>query len=149
MITSFILQTILVLIGCVLMWCTIHSLAKKVLTEPLSLFWGAIAILFVLAGVLLTPSGWNKYMSGKGLVLVLLGVICVLAGLFFLSVQLSYLVRKNQELAMQISLLNQEHEKLNEYMMLLTGKNKKQLWRTDTKPEPKVIDGTKDCVKYE
>ena len=143
---GILLQIILVIIGCVLMWCTIRSLAKKVLTEPLSLFWGAISILFILAGILLTPSGWSNYISTKGLVLILLGVICALAGLFFLSVQISYLVRKNQELAMQISLLNQEHEKLNEYMMSLTGKSKQQLWRTLTKPELEEKEKTKDCM---
>lgn len=135
--------------GIVLLVLTTHSLAKRVLTESLSLFWGIIAVLFILAGLLLAPVEWNRYISSKALVIIVLGMFVTLAGLYYLSIQMSYLIRKNQELAMQVSLLNQEHEKINYYLTSLTGKTKNQIWRTKTTAEYSETENKKDSAIYE
>ena len=54
----------------------------------------------------------KRYVSTRGLILTIIIVSGVLWGLWFISMQVSILKRKNQELAMQFSLLNNEYEKI-------------------------------------
>lgn len=52
------------------------------------------------------------YVSTRGLILTIIIVSGVLWGLWFISTQVSILKRKDQELAMQVSLLNNDYEKI-------------------------------------
>lgn len=61
---------------------------------------------------LLNPSQMKRYVSTRGLILTIIIVSGVLWGLWFISTQVSILKRKNQELAMQVSLLNNDCEKI-------------------------------------
>ena len=54
----------------------------------------------------------KHYVSTRGLILTIIIMSGVLWGLWFISTQVSILKRKNQELAMQISLLNNDCEKI-------------------------------------
>ena len=54
----------------------------------------------------------KRYVSTRGLILTIIIVSGILWGLWFISTQVSILKRKNQELAMQISLLNNDYEKI-------------------------------------
>ena len=54
----------------------------------------------------------KRYVSTRGLILTIIIVSGVLGGLWFISTQVSILKRKNQELAMQVSLLNNDCEKI-------------------------------------
>lgn len=86
--TGDMLRILLIFLGCFLVIKTILSLARRKLKEQFCLLWGVIALGLIISG------------------------ICALWCLFYLSTQLSVLSRKNQELAMQVSLLNQENEML-------------------------------------
>ena len=54
----------------------------------------------------------KRYVSTRGLILTIIIVSGVLWGLWFISTQVSILKRKDQELAMQVSLLNNDYEKI-------------------------------------
>ena len=54
----------------------------------------------------------KRYVSTRGLILTIIIVSGVLWGLWFISTQVSILKRKNRELAMQVSLLNNDCEKI-------------------------------------
>ena len=54
----------------------------------------------------------KRYVSTRGLILTIIIMSGVLWGLWFISTQVSILKRKNQELAMQVSLLNNDCEKI-------------------------------------
>lgn len=54
----------------------------------------------------------KRYVSTRGLILTIIIVSGVLWGLWFIGTQVSILKRKNQELAMQVSLLNNDYEKI-------------------------------------
>ena len=54
----------------------------------------------------------KRYVSTRGLILTIIIVSGILWGLWFISTQVSILKRRNQELAMQISLLNNDCEKI-------------------------------------
>lgn len=127
---GLVLQIILVLLGGVLLFVTTTSLAVKRINEPFSLVWGLIAIVIICAGILLRPAGWNQYISSIGLVLALLIVGTLLFGAFFSSCIVSQLMRKSNEMAMQISLLNQENEELRNLVSRLQEEESNDKSRT-------------------
>lgn len=111
---ELVIRLVLMTIGVVLLVVTIFSLARRKMTETFCLVWGVLAVMFVLAGLVLQPSLWSVYISTTGSVIILIALICVLWCAFFMTMQLSILSRKNQELAMQVSLLNHENAKMLE-----------------------------------
>lgn len=110
--TGDILRIIICCGGVVLLGITMSSLAKRKMTEPFCLAWGIISVVLILAGILLRPSMWNRFISLTGMFLVLLLGFSVIYIAFFVSTRVSELMRKNQELAMQVSLLNWEKDEL-------------------------------------
>ncbi len=122
-----VLQIIIIATGIFLLCVTTGSLAKRKMTESFCITWGLISIMIILAGILLRPVGWSKYISTLGMVLVLIVIFCVIYVAYFLSSKVSELSRKNQELAIQVSLLNQENERILERLEELTGVDKRKL----------------------
>lgn len=115
-----LLRLIVILTGVFLLFTTLSSLAKRKMTEPFVLTWGLISVIIVLGGVLLRPTEWNRYISGTGLLLVGLISFCVIFGTYFISARVSELMRKNMELAMQLSLMRQEGEEMKEQLARLS-----------------------------
>ena len=109
---EILLRVFMVVVGLFVFSVTTVSLAKKHMTEVFCIFWGIIAVLFIAAGILLQPSGWNRYISWQALVIICFGIVCILIAGFFFSVRISRLMRQVTELAIQISLLNHENEML-------------------------------------
>lgn len=107
-----VLRLLLILLGLGLFGMSTISLAKKHMTETFCIFWGIIAVLFIIAGIILRPIGWNQYISWSALLIIFLGIICLLIGSFFFSVRISGLIRQATELAIQVSVLNLENEML-------------------------------------
>lgn len=122
-----ILQIIMIATGILLFIVTMNSLARRRMTESFSLAWGLISLILIVAGIFLRPSGWSRYLSNMGMVLVVMIGFCIVYVAYFMSVKLSELSRKNQELAIQVSLLNQENERMLERLEELTGKDKRHL----------------------
>lgn len=122
-----VLRIFMVIVGVMLLWTTISSLAKRKMTETVCLVWGLVSIVCILAGILLRPYGVNRYVSMTGLFLIMIVGIVVLAGAFFVSIKLSELARKNHELAVQVSLLNYENRSMMERLeQLEESKNNQQ-----------------------
>lgn len=110
MIIGDFLEIFMIILGIYLLCMTVLSLAKRKMTEQFCLVWAVMAVLMIVAGILLNPSQIERYISLRGLVLVLIIILGVIWGMWFVSTQVSILLRKNQELAMQTSLLNQDSE---------------------------------------
>ena len=106
------LRVFLIVLGCYLLVITLLSLAKRKMTEQFCLVWSVLSVLMVILGIVIKPSQIERYMRGEILALVLIVVLGVVWGLWFISTQVSILMRKNQELAMQTSLLNQDSENM-------------------------------------
>lgn len=113
------LRVFLILLGCYLLVITLLSLAKRKMTEQFCLVWSVLSVLMVILGIVIKPSQIERYMRGEILALVLIVVLSVVWGLWFISTQVSILMRKNQELAMQTSLLNQDSENMLRQIDLL------------------------------
>lgn len=107
-----LLTVFLVVMGICLFVMAILSLAKRKMTEPFCLAWVCVAVLIVICGILIEPSELDRYISLRVLILILFITIGVGWILWFISTQLSILRRRNQEIAMQISLLNQDSERM-------------------------------------
>ena len=107
-----ILRVFVIVAGVYMFLKAILSLAKRKMTEPFCLAWAFLAALMVLAVILLNPVQLDNFISFRGLILVILVISGMLWDLWFISSQVSILKRRNQELAMQISLLNQDCEKI-------------------------------------
>ena len=122
-----VLRLIFVLTGVFMLWITVSSLARRKMNESFVLVWGVVSIVIILAGILLRPSGWVNYISYTGLVLVLLIFFCVTYAAYYFSLRISELTRKNQELAIQVSLLNQENERILKRLSEMTGLEERDL----------------------
>ncbi len=100
--------TMIILGGVLLAWSFL-AYAKHRLTENFGMAWGLAALCMAVAGIVLTVA--EKSYTAMAAVAVLFGVMLVLC-LFGFSQAISVLIMKNQELAMQVSLLNQENESI-------------------------------------
>lgn len=107
-----VLRLFVIVAGAYMFLNAILSLAKRKMTEPFCLAWVVLSALMILSGILLNPSQLDDYISTRGLILIIIIVSGILWGLWFISTQVSILKRRNQELAMQISLLNNDCEKI-------------------------------------
>ena len=107
-----VLRLFVIVAGAYMFLKAILSLAKRKMTEPFCLAWAVLSELMIFSGILLNPSQLDGYFSTRGLILIIIIVSGILWGLWFISTQVSILKRKNQELAMQISLLNNDCEKI-------------------------------------
>ncbi|MBR1477152.1 MAG: hypothetical protein IJ608_04215 [Lachnospiraceae bacterium] len=111
------LRIIMVGTGLWILLLTVLSLARRRLTEAFCLAWGIIAICFIIAGIVLNPNWWNLYISFEGLLLACLIGFCLIYGVYFVSSNLADVIRKNTELAMQVTLLNTENTELRQELM--------------------------------
>lgn len=121
---GMLLQIIMIVTGFLLFLITMVSLAKRKMTESFCLAWGIVSVIIILAGVLLRPAGWNKYISGTGLVLLILIGFCLVYAALFMSSKISELMRKNNEMAIQLSLLKSEKEEMAKKLDELSEKLK-------------------------
>lgn len=103
------LRLLMIVIGVVILGFTIMSLAKKHMTESFCIVWGIASVVIICGGIILQPTEWSKYISWGGLMLILFGAVFLLSGAFYFSVRISRLTREIRELAIQVSLLNQEN----------------------------------------
>lgn len=107
-----ILRLFVIAAGAYMLVKAVLSLAKRKMTEPFCLAWVCVSVLIVICGILIEPSELDRYISLRVLILILFITIGVGWILWFISTQLSILRRRNQEIAMQISLLNQDSERM-------------------------------------
>ena len=107
-----VLRLFVIVAGAYMFLKAILSLAKRKMTEPFCLAWAVLSALMILSGILLNPSQLDGYISTRGLILIIMIVSGILWGLWFISTHVSILKRRNQELAMQISLVNNDCEKI-------------------------------------
>lgn len=108
--TSELLRGLTCLSGVVLLVLSFLAFVKKRMTEGVGLSWGLFALVLFFLGLFPGLSVWTKYIVGKGAIALFVLLLAALFGAFSMSCTVSKLVMKNRELAMQVSLLNQEYE---------------------------------------
>lgn len=125
--TAIIVKIGMIVTGLLIMGLTFYLHAVKKLAVNLAVAWEGIGVGLVLIGAIPVLSAWC-YLVGEGTVIAmfLVGSVVVWSG-YELSIQISSLAMKTQELAMQVSLLNQENERILNELSKLTGKEIRDL----------------------
>ena len=136
-----VLKLFMIILGVFILFKTVVSLAKRQMTEQFCLVWAALSVLCVVYGFLLKPTNLEKHISLCGFIFALLIVIILVSGAWFISIQVSSLIRKNQELAMQTSLLNHD----SEYLISEIKSLKRQL--SELKQEKNTADREKRDIE--
>lgn len=108
--TAVIMKIGLIIVGVMIMIMSFVFHAKRKLTVNLAVVWEFLGFALILIGAIPVFSSWCHLLA-KGTVIAMF-VIGALAlwGSYILCILISNLSMKNQELAMQVSLLNQENE---------------------------------------
>lgn len=124
MITEIIFRVAVIAAGTLLLLLSFLSLVKKKMTEGFSLGWAVGSVLMIIIGIVPCLSDWTMKLSTTHIIALLLFSAFVVGFIFRMSKSISQLTMKNQELAMQVSLLNQENERILFELEELTGKTK-------------------------
>lgn len=119
-----VFRIVTVVAGVFLLVLSFITLVKKQMTEGIALGWAIGAVIAILIGSVPAFSEWSRKLSTGSIIALLLFAAFVLGYVFKISSDLSKLKMKNQELAMQVSLLNQENERILNELGRLTGKSK-------------------------
>ena len=94
---------------------------KQKLNDSMALIWAFVSIALVITGAVPAVS---KHLSESLLIFMFIICLLLLFLLFKVSKAVSVLSMKNQELAMQVSLLNQENERILHKLGILTDEKK-------------------------
>lgn len=110
---SMIIRIGLILVGIIIMALSFWMNSYKKITVNFAVVWEILGALLILIGIFPVFSDWTRRVSsGTGLAFFCVGIVFLFEEIRT-SMLISQLVMKNQEMAMQVSLLNQE----NEYIM--------------------------------
>lgn len=105
-----ILCIVAVMEGIVLLIVDFISFVYQKITVGIELCWSAFALALILLGVVPGLSDWSRVIPKEAVPAFLLISFVIIFSFFYISCAVSQLLRKNQELAMHVSLLNQENE---------------------------------------
>lgn len=105
-----ILCIVAVMEGIVLLIVDFISFVYQKITVGIELCWSAFALVLILLGVVPGLSDWSRVIPKEAVPAFLLISFVIIFSFFYISCAVSQLLRKNQELAMHVSLLNQENE---------------------------------------
>ncbi len=120
-------KLIMIGLGILVLLADFYACVLKKLTDTMGLGWGTFGILLILLGSVPGLSDWSVLMQQNAYIAGFVVLVSVIFYAFLLCMQLSQLTMKNQELAMQVSLLNQENERILRELEKLTGKIKSEL----------------------
>ncbi|MEI3381508.1 MAG: DUF2304 family protein [Dorea sp.] len=108
--TAVIMKTGLIIVGVMIMIMSFVFHAKRKLTVNLAVVWEFLGFALILIGAVPVFSSWCHLLArGTVIAMFVVGALA-LWGSYILCILISNLSMKNQELAMQVSLLNQENE---------------------------------------
>ncbi|MCI9440785.1 MAG: hypothetical protein HFH15_06025 [Ruminococcus sp.] len=123
--TSEIIKYGIITVGILVMFSSFWYHSVKKMTVNLAVVWEILGAILIAIGSVPVLSSWTHLISmGTGLGLFIVGAVCLWGGFQF-SLLVSRLAMKNQELAIQVSLLIQENEKLIQQFEELTDRIRK------------------------
>lgn len=110
--SSLFFRLVVIFAGVFLMMLTFYMYSKRKLTDNIALGWALFSVVLIMAGAIRAWSGWSRALAlaSYPMVFAMGGLIIVI--IFRHSIYLSLLIMKSQELAMHVSLLNQENEEI-------------------------------------
>ena len=116
-----IIRILMVGTGILFLVLAFLAYTKQKLNDSMALIWVFVSIALVITGAVPAVS---KQLSESLLIFMFIICLLLLFLLFKVSKAVSVLSMKNQELAMQVSLLNQENERILHKLGILTDEKK-------------------------
>lgn len=116
-----IVRILMVGTGILFLVLAFWAYTRQKLNDSMALIWVFVSIALVITGAVPAVS---KHLSESLLIFMFIICLLLLFLLFKVSKAVSVLSMKNQELAMQVSLLNQENERILHKLGILTDEKK-------------------------
>lgn len=109
---SMILRFIMICAGILLLCVDFLTFANRKFTELIGLGWGVFSVVLILLGAIPKLAVWSVVLCGWEYAIIYILFFMIIISMYLACISISLLIKKNQELAMQVSLLNQENEKI-------------------------------------
>ena len=108
-----ILKMMLIVFGIFLLILDLFMYARQKLTDGIGLGWAIVSATFLVSGIAVSTDAATYLWNGAKSVVLFAFAVFVVIILFLFKISMAvFVVVKNQELAMQVSLLNQENERI-------------------------------------
>lgn len=122
-----VLRIAAIVIGCLFLVLNLVTYVKKNLTEKFTWLWTLFAVVMILSGIIPGLYDWSSTMNSFGYIAVGIIAFLVIQFIFIITKEIAELKRRNKELAMHVSLLNQENERILARLEKMTGVNKSDI----------------------
>ncbi len=122
-----VLRIAVVVTGCLFLVLNLVTYVKKRLTEKFTWLWTLFAVVLILSGVVPGLYDWSSTMNSSGYIAAGIIAVLVIQFIFIITKEIAELKKRNKELAMHVSLLNQENERILARLEKMTGVNKSDI----------------------
>ena len=122
-----VLRIIIVVAGCLFLILNFVTYVKKNLTEKFTWMWTIFCIVMILSGIVPGLNSWSFKFNSWGYMALCIILVLIVQFIFIITKEIANLKKRNKELAMHVSLLNQENERILAELEKLTGKTKAEL----------------------
>ena len=122
-----VLRIIMVVAGCLFLILNFVTYVKKNLTEKFTWMWTIFCIVMILSGIVPGLNNWSFQFNSWGYMALCIILVLIVQFIFIITKEIANLKKRNKELAMHVSLLNQENERILAELEKLTGRTKAEL----------------------
>ena len=122
-----VLRIIMVVAGCLFLILNFITYVKKNLTEKFTWMWTIFCIVMILSGIVPGLNNWSFHFNSWGYMALCIILVLIVQFIFIITKEIANLKKRNKELAMHVSLLNQENERILAELEKLTGRTKAEL----------------------
>ena len=122
-----VLRMIMVVAGCLFLILNFITYVKKNLTEKFTWMWTIFCIVMILSGIVPGLNSWSFKFNSWGYMALCIILVLIVQFIFIITKEIANLKKRNKELAMHVSLLNQENERILAELEKLTGRTKAEL----------------------
>ena len=122
-----VLRMIMVVAGCLFLILNFVTYVKKNLTEKFTWMWTFFCVVMILSGIVPGLNNWSFQFNSWGYMALCIILVLIVQFIFIITKEIANLKKRNKELAMHVSLLNQENERILAELEKLTGRTKAEL----------------------
>ena len=120
-----VIRLFLIIVGLSFLLLTFLTFITKKISPGMGVLWVLASFVLFVMGFLPVWETWMRLVSRPVTIMVFILGLAFLIGLFLVCLSVSNLLSRNRELAMQVSLLNQENEQILKELERLGGQKEK------------------------
>ena len=122
---GLLIQILLIVYGSSMFIAALISLVRRKMSEVVVIPWGLGAVILIILGIVVRPDGWRNFLSSTGLFLIIVFFVIASYAIYFFSIRITDTIKKTNQLAIQVSLLNTEVEELRKKIEVLENEKLK------------------------